>query len=91
MLSPTTFADVELGAGWAVSETVAFDSDSPGHVSFRTGPRSYLALVVLQRLYLALNVDYYPVNEKGGDYRALDTRVTDDWEFNITGGWRFLF
>lgn len=91
VLSPTRFADVEVGAGWALSETIAFDSKSPGHVAFRTGPRSYLALVLLQRLYLALNVDYYPVNEKGSVYRDSGSRVTDDWEFNLTGGWRFLF
>jgi predicted acylesterase/phospholipase RssA len=91
ILSPTKFADIELGAGWAVSETFAFNSKSPGHIAFRTGPRSYLALVLLQRLYLALNVDYYPVNEQADAYRNTGTNVADDWEFNLTGGWRFLF
>jgi hypothetical protein len=91
ILSPTGYLDVELGAGWALSETIAYDSKSPGHVAFRTGPRSYVALVLLQRLYLALNVDYYPVNEKAAAYEGVGTRVTDDWEFNLTGGWRFLW
>jgi predicted acylesterase/phospholipase RssA len=91
ILSPTGYLDVELGAGWALSETIAYDSSSPGHVAFRTGPRSYVALVLLQRLYLALNVDYYPVNEKAAAYQDVGTRVTDDWEFNLTGGWRFLY
>jgi predicted acylesterase/phospholipase RssA len=91
ILSPTAFADVELGAGWALSETFAFNSASPGHVAFRTGPRSYLALVLLQRIYVALNVDYYPVKEIGAAYRSTGTQVVHDWEFNLTAGWRFLF
>lgn len=89
--SPMTYADVEIGAGWALSEMIAYNSSSPGHVAFRTGPRSYLALVILQRIYLALNVDYYPVNELDSPYKDLETTVTEDWEFNLTAGWRFLF
>jgi hypothetical protein len=90
-LSPLKFADVELGAGWAVSEMIAYNSGSPGHVAFRTGPRSYLSLVMLQRIYVALNVDYYPVNELDSAYENTGTTVADDWEFNLTAGWRFLF
>ncbi|MBW2540672.1 MAG: patatin-like phospholipase family protein [Deltaproteobacteria bacterium] len=90
-LSPLTWADVEIGAGWALNEKIAYNSSSPGHVAFRTGPRSYLAFVILQRLYLALNVDYYPVNELDSAYDNLGVTVTEDWEFNLTGGWRFLF
>jgi hypothetical protein len=90
-ISPLTWADVEIGAGWAVNEKIAYNSSSPGHVAFRTGPRSYLAFIILQRLYLALNVDYYPVNELDSAYDGLGVTVTEDWEFNITGGWRFLF
>jgi hypothetical protein len=91
ILSPSKFADLELGVGWAVSETIAYNSASPGHVAFRTGPRSYLGLVILQRIYLALNVDYYPVNEADKAYRDTGHDGGDDWEFNLTGGWRFLF
>jgi hypothetical protein len=91
ILSPLAYMDVELGAGWALSETFALDSSSPRHVAFRTGPRSYLSLVILQRIYVALNVDYYPVNELGSAYQDLGTTVADDWEFNLTAGWRFLF
>jgi len=90
-LSPLSWADVEIGAGWALAEKIAYNSSSPGHVAFRTGPRSYLAFIILQRLYLALNVDYYPINELDSAYKHLDVTVTEDWEFNITGGWRFLF
>ena len=74
-----------------MNEKIAYNSSSPGHVAFRTGPRSYLAFIILQRLYLALNVDYYPVNELDSAYDNLGVTVTEDWEFNITGGWRFLF
>ena len=91
ILSPARYADLELGVGWALAEKIAFDSSSPGHVAFRTGPRSYLALVILQRLYVALNVDYYPVNELGSAYKNTGTIVADDWEYNLTAGWRFLF
>ncbi len=90
-LSPLSWADVEIGAGWAVSDKIAYNSSSPGQVAFRTGPRSYLAFVILQRLYLALNVDYYPINELDSAYKNLGVTVTEDWEFNLTGGWRFLF
>ena len=71
-----------------MSETVAYDSSASGHVAFRAGPRSYMAFVILQRVYVALNVDYYPIKEVGSGYR--DSAV-DDWEFNLTAGWRFLF
>jgi len=90
ILSPVKFADIELGAGWAVSEKIAYSSSAPGHVAFRTGPRTYLALVILQRIYLALNVDYYPVNKLDSAYRHTGTTVADDWEFNLTAGWRFF-
>jgi hypothetical protein len=89
--SPLAFADVELGLGWSMSEMFAYNSRSPGHIAFRMGPRSYLALVLLQHFYVSLNVDYYPVNELDNDYEHLGTTVADDWEFNITAGWRFLF
>lgn len=89
--SPAKFADLELGVGWAVSETVAYNSASPGQVAFRTGPRSFLGLVILQRIYLALNVDYYVVHEVDKAYGDTGVRGSDDWEFNLTGGWRFLF
>jgi hypothetical protein len=43
--------------------------------------------VILQRLYVALNADYDPIKEvDDGDRNS----VVDDWEFNLTGGWRFL-
>jgi predicted acylesterase/phospholipase RssA len=90
ILPIASVADVELGAGWAISETVAFNSGSPGHVAFRTGPRASLALVLLQRLYVALNADYYPVNRKANAYRELDARVTNSWEWNLTAGFRFF-
>jgi hypothetical protein len=88
IFSPADFMDFEAGAGWAASQTIAYNSERPGHVAFRSGPRSYLALVILQRVYVALNVDYYPIKEVGSGYR--DSAV-DDWEFNLTAGWRFLF
>ena len=88
IFSPSDFMDFEVGAGWAASETIAYNSESPGHLAFRSGPRSYLGLVILQRIYVALNVDYYPIKEVGSGYR--DSAV-DDWELNLTAGWRFLF
>ena len=56
-----------------------------------TGPRTTLALVGLQRIYLALNIDYYPVNEVGTEYENTGIKVSDTWEFNLAAGWRFLF
>ena len=88
ILSPSNLIDIEIGAGWAVSEIVAYNSSEPGHVAFRSGPRSYLGLVVLQRIFVALNVDYYPIKEVDDGYRD---GVVHDWEFNLTAGWRFLF
>ena len=88
ILSPSIFFDVELGAGWAASETVAFNSSQPGHIAFRSGPRTYLGLVVLQRIFVTLNIDYYPIKDVDGGY---SDDVVDDWEFNLTAGWRFLF
>lgn len=88
ILSPSMFFDVELGAGWAASETVAFSSPQSGHVAFRSGPRTYLGLVVLQRIFVTINVDFYPIKDTGDGYRD---DVVDDWEFNLTAGWRFLF
>jgi len=86
-----TYADVEIGLGWAAAEMFAYNSLSPGHVAFRSGPRSYLALVILQRIYLAVNVDWYPINELDSRYKNLNATVTEDWTANISGGWRFLF
>jgi hypothetical protein len=91
ILSPLKFLDFELGGGWALSERLAFNGINPGHVAFRTGPRAYIALVILQRIYLALNVDYYPVVELDPAYRNLGTTVADNWEFNLAAGWRFLY
>ena len=88
ILSPSIFLDVELGAGWAASETVAFNSSQPGHIAFRSGPRAYLGLVVLQRIFVTLNIDYYPIKNVDGGYKD---DVVDEWEFNLTAGWRFLF
>ncbi len=76
-----------LGAGWAASETVAFSSPNAGHVAFRSGPRTYLGLVVLQRIFVTMNVDFYPIKDTGDGYRD---DFVDDWEFNLTAGWRFL-
>jgi predicted acylesterase/phospholipase RssA len=89
--SPSRFIDLELGAGWALGETFAYNGPSPGHVVLRTGPRSYVALVALQRLYLAVNVDYYPFMDVESAYRFTVAPVTRNWELNISGGWRFLF
>jgi hypothetical protein len=80
--------DFEIGLGWAASETIAFTSASPGHMAFRSGPRSYLGLVILQRIYVAFNADYYPIKEVDSGYR---NSVVDDWNYNLTAGWRFLF
>ena len=88
ILSPSTFFDIELGAGWAVSETVAFNSSESGQVAFRSGPRAYLGLVILQRIFVALNVDYYPIKDVSSGFRE---DIVDDSEFNLTAGWRFLF
>ncbi len=88
IFSPSMFFDLELGAGWAASETVAFSSPQSGHVAFRSGPRTYLGLVVLQRIFVTINVDFYPIKDTGDGYRD---DVVDDWEFNLTAGWRFLF
>ena len=68
ILSPSLFFDVELGAGWAASETVAFSSPS-GHVAFRSGPRTYLGVVILQRIFVTMNVDFYPIKDTGDAYR----------------------
>jgi hypothetical protein len=57
----------------------------------RSGPRSYLAFVILQRIYLAVNIDYYPINELDSRYKNLNATVTEDWTANVSGGWRFLF
>jgi len=88
ILSPSILYDFELGAGWAASETVAYNSSNSGHVAFRSGPRTSLGLVVLQRIFITLNVDYYPINEVDEGYPE---NVVDDWEYNLTAGWRFLF
>ena len=87
----SSFVDMEFGAGWAASETIAMDSESPNQVAFRTGPRVYLGLVGLQRVFVGLNIDYYPINEVGEEYEATGTRVSDNWALNIVVGWRFLF
>ena len=89
--TPSKFFDLELGAGWAVSEILAWDGSSSGHVAFRTGPRSYLGVVALQRVYLAANLDWYPFISKDGNYKNTGTRVADDWNWNIVVGWRFLY
>jgi hypothetical protein len=86
-----TYADVEVGLGWAIAEMFAYNSASPGHVALRSGPRSYLAFVILQRIYLAVNIDYYPINELDSRYKNLNATVTEDWTANVSGGWRFLF
>jgi hypothetical protein len=88
ILSPSELVDFEIGLGWAASETIAFTSASPGHMAFRSGPRSYLGLVILQRIYVAFNADYYPIKEVDSGYR---NSVVDDWNYNLTAGWRFLF
>jgi predicted acylesterase/phospholipase RssA len=87
IMSPSAFFDVELGAGWAASETVAFSSPNSGHIAFRSGPRTYLGLVILQRIFVTINVDFYPIQDTGDGYRD---DVVDDWEFNLSAGWRFL-
>ncbi len=89
--TPSKFFDLELGAGWAASETFAWDGSSPGHVAFRTGPRSSLAIVALQRIYLAVNLDWYPFKSVDSDYKNTGTQVADDWNWNIVVGWRFLY
>jgi predicted acylesterase/phospholipase RssA len=91
VFSFSSFVDMELGAGWAASETIALDSESPNQVAFRTGPRLFLGLVGLQRVFLGLNIDYYPINEVGDEYEATGTRVSENWALNIVAGWRFLF
>lgn len=88
ILSPSPYLDVELGAGWAVSETVAFNTAESGQVAFRSGPRTYLGLVLLQRIFVTLNVDFYPIKDVSSGYRE---DIVDDSEFNLTAGWRFLF
>jgi hypothetical protein len=88
ILSPSTFYDIELGAGWAVSETVAFNSPESGPVAFRSGPRTYLGLVILQRIFVTLNVDFYTIKNVNSGYQD---DIVDDSEFNLTAGWRFLF
>jgi hypothetical protein len=91
ILSAGRFIDLEVGAGWAVSETVAYDSASPGHIAFRTGPRSFLAVVFVQRIYVGMNVDYYPVIDIAPAYANTISPVVTEWQWNLTGGWRFLF
>jgi len=91
ILSPTKFVDLEVGAGWALSETIAYNSRSPGHIAFRTGPRSFLALVVIQRIYVGMNIDYYPVIETAPAYQDAFKPAVDTWSWNLSGGWRFLF
>jgi predicted acylesterase/phospholipase RssA len=86
--SPSELVGFEVGVGWAAAETIAFSSSSPGHMAFRSGPRSYLGLVILQRIYVAFNADYYPIKEVDSGYRY---SVVDDWDYNLTAGWRFLF
>ena len=76
--SPSPFFDLEIGGGWVAAETVAYNSSSPGHVAFRTGARTHIALVTLQRIYLSFNFDYFPFT------------FVDDWNWNIVVGWRFL-
>lgn len=88
ILSPSTFYDIELGAGWAVSKTVAFNSSESGEVAFRSGPRIYTGLVIFQRIYVTLNIDFYPVKEVSSGYQE---DVVNDSEFNLIAGWRFLF
>jgi hypothetical protein len=91
IFAPISFADIELGAGWAASETLAMSGPAGGHVAFRTGPRGYIALVLLQRLYLGVNVDYYPFDQIGSPYDLTPNPVVDDLVWGIAGGWRFLF
>jgi predicted acylesterase/phospholipase RssA len=89
--TPSKFFDLELGAGWAVSEILAWNDSHPGHVAFRTGPRASVAVVALQRVYLAANVDWYPFKWEEGNYQRTGANVADDWNWNIGVGWRFLY
>ena len=43
---------------------------------------------MLQRIFVTLNIDYYPIKNVDSGFRD---DVVDDWEFNLTAGWRFLF
>jgi hypothetical protein len=88
IFSPSTFFDIEIGLGWALSETVAFDTSASGEVAFRSGPRTYLGLVILQRIFVTMNVDFYTTVNVNSGYQD---DVVDDKEFNLTAGWRFLF
>ncbi len=47
--------------------------------------------IVLQRIYVALNVDYYPNVEMRDAYKNTVNPAVTDWEWNLAGGWRFLF
>lgn len=90
VFSPTKAIDLELGLGWALSETIAYNSSHPGHVAFRTGPRSLLSLVLFQRLYVAANLDYYPIRVVEPVYED-SANPPGDWQWNVAAGWRFLF
>jgi predicted acylesterase/phospholipase RssA len=91
IFAPLSYADIEVGAGWAAAETLALSGPATGHVAFRTGPRGYLALVLLQRLYIGVNIDYYPFDNIDARYATTGVRVVDEWEWGVAGGWRFLF
>jgi hypothetical protein len=89
--SPAEYLDLEVGAGWVATETLALNSTSPGHVALRTGPRTSFGLVALQRIYLAVNFDYYPFQYLDSNYRDTGTEIVDDWNWNIVVGWRFMY
>jgi hypothetical protein len=91
IFSPTSYADIELGAGWALADTLAMSGPAPGQVALQTGPRTYAALVLLQRVYVAVNVDYYPWKVVDHPYYLTPNPVVDDWTWSIAGGWRFLY
>jgi predicted acylesterase/phospholipase RssA len=91
IFSPESFLDFEAGLGWAAVQTLAHESGSVERVAFRSGPRSYLGLILLQQIYLGLNFDYYTVRDVEDKYEATGVRVVDNYELNLAAGWRFLF
>ena len=72
------------------TETFVYD-DTRSHVAIRVGPRAQLSLVALQRIYLAGNIDYYPLISLGTAYRDTGTEVAEEWNWNIAAGFRFLY
>jgi len=91
IFSPSTYIDIEAGLGWAAVQRVAYEEGSFEGVAFRSGPRFFAGLTLLQQIYLGLNFDYYFYRDVDDKYLATGLRVADNYQVNLAAGWRFLF